>query len=111
MRFDELTAKGYKPKSNVMNNQATKYIKQYLTKQERKLQLVEPHNKRANAAEQAIQTFKDAFIAALATTDSNFPLQLWDKLTTQVQDTLSMIRAPRINPTISAYKALNGAYD
>jgi hypothetical protein len=38
---------------------------------------VEPHNNLVNAAEQAIQTFKNAFIAALA---MDFPLQLWDKL-------------------------------
>ncbi len=47
------------------------------------MQVVEPHNHRVNAAERAIQTFKDAFIAALATTDSGFPLQLWDKLAPQ----------------------------
>ncbi len=50
----------------------------FLTKNNCKLQLMEPHNHRVNAAEQAIQMFKDAFIAALATMDSNFPLQLWD---------------------------------
>ena len=44
-------------------------------------------------------------------TDSNFPLQLWDKITPQVQDTLNMMRASRINPTISAYEALNGPYN
>ena len=66
---------------NVMDNQATKYIKPFLTKKECKLQLVEPHNKQMNAAERAIQTWKDAFIAALATTDVKFPLQLWDRLT------------------------------
>ncbi len=94
-----------------MDNQATKLIKQLLTKKECKLQLVEPHNHRVNAAEHAIQTFKDAFIAALATTDSNFPLQLWDKLAPQVQDTLNLLRASRIDPTILAYKALNGLYN
>ena len=75
------------------------------------MQLVEPHNKGVNAAEQAIQTFKDAFIAALATTDSNFPIQLWNKLTSQVQDTLNMMRASRVNPNISAYEALNKLYN
>jgi hypothetical protein len=60
---------------------------------------------------QAIQTFKDAFIAALATTDRDFPLQLWDKLAPQVQDTLNLLRASQINPNISAYKALNGPYN
>ncbi len=64
-----------------------------------------------NAAEHAIQTFKDAFIAVLATTDSNFPLQLWDRLTPQVQDTLNMMHASRINQAILAYEALNGPYD
>jgi hypothetical protein len=57
--FKMLEAKGYKPKVNVMDNQATKYIKQFLTKKECKLQLVEPHNHRVNAAKCAIQTFKD----------------------------------------------------
>jgi hypothetical protein len=30
--FKDLTIKGFKPKLNVMDNQATKYIKKYLTK-------------------------------------------------------------------------------
>ncbi len=49
--FESLEAKGYKPKMNVINNQATKYIKKFLTKKECDLQLVEPHNHRVNAAE------------------------------------------------------------
>ena len=73
--------------------------------------MVEPHNHRVNAAERAIQTFKDAFIAALATTDVDFPLQLWDKLAPQVQDTLNLLRESRATPGISAYEALNGPYD
>jgi hypothetical protein len=110
-RFKELKSKGFKPKLNMMDNQATKHIKRFLTKNECKHQLVEPHNHRVNAAERAIQMFKDAFIAALATTDSDFPLQLWDKIIPQVQDRLNMMRTSRINLTISAYEALNGPYD
>jgi hypothetical protein len=68
-RFRELEAKGFTPKLNIMGNQVTKHIKQFLTENECKLQLVEPHNHQVNAAERAIQTFKDAFIPALATTD------------------------------------------
>ncbi len=75
------------------------------------MQLVEPHNRQINAAEQAIQTFKDASIAALATTDSGFPLQLWDRITPQVRDTLNLMRASPINPAILTYEALNGPYD
>ena len=72
---------------------------------------MEPHNHHVNAAERAIQTFKDTFIAALATTDKDFPLQLWDKLMPQVHDTLNMLPTSRKNPEISAYEALNGPYD
>ncbi len=75
------------------------------------MQLVEPHNHRVNAAERAIQTFKDAFIATLATTDSEFPLQLWDRLMPQVRDTLNLMQASRINPEILAYKAFDGPYN
>jgi hypothetical protein len=50
-KFEMLEEKGYKPKVNVMDNQATKYIKQFLTNKECTLQLVKPHNHRVNAAE------------------------------------------------------------
>jgi hypothetical protein len=76
--FEEMTAKGFKPKLNIMDYQATKHIKEFLTKNKCKLQVMEPHNHPVNTAKRTIQTFKAAFIAALATTDSDFPLQLWD---------------------------------
>jgi hypothetical protein len=109
--LEELTAKGFKPKLNVMDNQATKHIKKFLTENGCKLQMVEPHNHRVNAAERAIQKFKVAFIAALATMDSDFPLQLWDRLTPQVEDTLNLLQGLRVNPSKSAYEILNGPYD
>ena len=49
-QFDKLKVKDFKPKLNVMDSQATKYIKKILTEEECKLQLSEPHNKRVNAA-------------------------------------------------------------
>jgi hypothetical protein len=68
-KFDELTAKGLNVKLNIMDNQATKHIKKFLTKEQCKLQLVELHNHQMTASKRAIQTWKDPFIAALATTD------------------------------------------
>ena len=58
--FDMLKKKGFTVKLNIMDNQATKHIKKFLTEKECKLQLVEPGNKRLNASERAIQTWKDA---------------------------------------------------
>jgi hypothetical protein len=44
-------------------------------------------------------------------TDSNFPLQLWDRLTPQAESTLNMMGPSCTNPNISAHKAIHGPYD
>jgi hypothetical protein len=103
-----LVSKGYTPKINVMDNQATKAIKLYLTPQQCCLQLVKPGNHQVNAAEQAIKTFKNRFISALGTTDMDFPIQRWDKLAPQVQDSINLLQRFRIDPTKSAYEILKG---
>jgi hypothetical protein len=108
--FGYLEEKGYKPNLNVMDSQATTVIKAYLTPQQVSLQLVEPHNHHISAAERAIQTFKNHFIGALGTTNANFPIQLWDKLTPQVLDTMNLLRCSRLHPNRSAYKTLEGVY-
>jgi hypothetical protein len=86
-----------------MDNQATKVIKAYLKPQDVTLQLAEPHNHRVNATEHTIQTFK--------TTDINFPIQLWNILTPQVQDSINLLHRSRIKPNVSAYEALEGLYN
>jgi hypothetical protein len=111
LNFNKLTPKGYRPRLNVMDNQATKQIKKFLTKEECKLQLIKTHNHRVNAAERAIQTFKDAFIAALGTTNQDFPLHLWNKITPQVINMLNMMHTLCNHPTKAAYKILNNPYN
>jgi hypothetical protein len=75
------------------------------------IQLVPPHNHRANAAEQALATFKEHFIAALATVDQLCPLQLWDEFLPQVELALNMLRFSRRNPEISANQEVYGAFN
>jgi hypothetical protein len=94
-----------------MGNQATKVIKKKLDEQQFDLLLVEPHNHHVNAAKRAIQTFKAHFISALATTNSKFPLQMWDQLTPQDESTLNMLHPSCINPDISADEAVHGPYN
>ena len=69
--FTELEDKGYKPKLNVTDNQFTKLIKELSERKDCKWQFVEPLNHRVNAAEKAIRTVKNNFIAGLASTDSH----------------------------------------
>ncbi len=110
-QFELLESKRHKIKLNIMDNQPSRVIKEYLTLQRCENLLVKPNNHQVNAAERAIQTFKAHFISALATTDSIFPLQLWDPLTPQVKHTLNMLQPSHLDPTKSAYKAIHGPYD
>jgi hypothetical protein len=62
-----LTNRGFKPVLNIIDNVASKAIQAYLEEHDIQIQLVEPHNHRVNAAERAIQTFKNHMIAGLST--------------------------------------------
>ena len=81
------------------------------TKNEMDIQLVEAHNHRFNADEQAIATFKDHFIAGLGTIDKNCPIQLWDEFIEQAQDTLNMLHTSQHDNSLSAYDDLEGPFD
>ena len=106
--FNDLTAKGFAPTFNVTDNQAAAAIKTFVTSRNCVIQFVEPNNHRVNAAERAIQTFKNHFISGLCTTDINFPLQLWNHLAHQAEITCNLLRRSRLNPHISAYHQLHG---
>ena len=54
-------------------------------------QLVPPGMHRRNAAERAIRTFKNHFIAGLCSVDKDLPLHLWDRLLPQAELTLNLL--------------------
>eukprot|EP00978_Attheya_sp_CCMP212_P012781 scaffold31961_cov29-Attheya_sp.AAC.1 len=93
--IEYLKKRGFKPVFNIIDNVATKAVKAYLEPEDIQMQLVEPHNHRVNAAERAIQTFKNHTIAGLSIVDEEFPSMLWHKLVKQSQDTLNMLRTSR----------------
>jgi hypothetical protein len=68
-----LRTHGYHPALNVMDNECSTMVERYIRSEKINIQLVPPHNHQANAAEQAIATFKEHFIAALATVDQLCP--------------------------------------
>jgi hypothetical protein len=76
--YDELTAKGLKPTFQTMDNEASTALKHFLHSKDIEFQLVAPYIHQQNAAERAIQTFKNHFIAMLCSTDKKFPIHLWD---------------------------------
>ena len=105
--FTQMKAKGFKPEFN-MDNQAARSIKQYVETQECDFQFVEPSNHQVNADERAIQTYKNHFISGLCSTNENWPIQLWDQITTQAMITLNLLRISGIDPTKSAYHHFHG---
>jgi len=82
-----------------------------ITKQDTKIQFVEPHQHQVNAAERAIQNFHNNFVAGFATVDIIFLMQLLDELLEKGQDYLNLLRASRTNPKLSVYAMLEGEFN
>ena len=74
-----------------MYNKMPEELKQYFEYLDIQFQLVPPHMHLRNAAERAVTTFKNHFIAALCTLEPRLPLDLWERLLTQVTMTLNML--------------------
>jgi hypothetical protein len=107
----ELTAKGFKPKLQTLDNEASAALKNFFTTDDVDYQLVPPHCHRRNAAERAIQTVKEHFVAGLSSVDPTFPLHLWDRLLPQADITLNLLRTSRLHPQLSDVAHLHGLVD
>ena len=102
---------GCKPSLQVMDNEVSEMLMEYHDDQNIKIQLAPPNMHRRNAAERAIRTWKDHFIAIRATCDTDFPERLWCRLVPHTENTLNLMRATRIQPKISAFTLLHGAFN
>jgi hypothetical protein len=109
--FNILQVRDYQPALNVMDNKCSKAVGKHTQSNKMEIQLVPPHNHRANATKRAIGTFKKHFVAALATADMLCPLQLWEKFLLQMELTLNLLRFSHRNPLISANYELYGPFD
>ena len=64
-----------------------------------------------NAAEKAIDSFKNYFIVGLSSLYPQFPMHLWYQLLLLATLTLNLLRPARVNPKLSAEEFLNGVFD
>jgi hypothetical protein len=94
----ELTSKGFKPKLQTLDNEASSAFKNFFTTHDVEYQLVPPHCHRRNASERAISTFKKHFVEGLESVDPDFTLHLWDRLLPQAEMTLNLLRTCRQHP-------------
>jgi hypothetical protein len=109
--YDERTEKGLKPKFQIMGNKASTALKHFLHSKDIRFQLVPPHVHRQNAAERAIQMFKNHFVAMLCSTDTQFPIHLWDRFIPRAVITLNLLHQSQINPKLWAHAQLHGILD
>ena len=107
----KLVEAGLHPRLHRLDNEASAILKQFMHDEQEDYQLVPPGIHRRNAAERAIRTYKNHFIAGLCTTHPDFPLHLWDRLIEQATLTLNLLRGSRINPKLSAWAQVNGHFD
>ena len=109
--FARLNAVGAAPTIHVMDNEASLAFQRAIATNKCKLQLVPPHVHRRNAAERAIRTFKDHFLAILAGTPPSFPSNRWDLLIPHAELTLNLLRPTPNAAFTSAWEALFGAFN
>jgi hypothetical protein len=107
----ELTVKGFKLKLQTLDNEASTALKNFFTANNIAYQLVPPHCHRRNAAERAIRTFKEHFVAGLSSVDPSFTMHLWDILLPQAEITLNLLRKSRLHPQLSAAAHYHGPVD
>jgi hypothetical protein len=103
--------RGFQPKIHWLDNEASKDLIHFNHSKQIEFQLVPPDMHRRNAAERAIRTWKNHFVAGLCSTGTQFPTYLWDRLIEQSSITLNLLRPSIRNPKISAYTILEGTFD
>jgi hypothetical protein len=106
-----LVRAGLKPKLQRLDNEASDALKNFMHDKDVNFQLVPPGIHRRNPAERAIRTYKNHLLAGICTTDPNFPMHLWCRLVAQANITINLLRESRINPSLSAYAQVHGAFD
>ena len=95
-----------------MDNECSKLTKKWIEDSKTMtLELTPVAKHRTNKAERAIRTWKEHFIATLATTDPTCPLFLWEDFIDQAELTLNCMRSSRVHPLLSAWEALCGKFD
>ena len=108
--YTQLAQRDAAPTLHILDNEISATFQHAITTNRCSFQLVPPHVHRRNAAERAIRTFKDHFLAILAGISPTFPKDRWDLLLPQAELTLNLLR-PSPSPTQSAWEYLSTQYN
>ena len=67
-----ISERGLAPKMHYLDNDCPKVLQQFMTEKEERFKLIPPRLQKRNSAEWAIQTFKNHFIAGLASVKKDY---------------------------------------
>ena len=81
---------GVQSHTYIMDNECSSILRTALTKNNISWQLIPPKTHRRNAAERAIQTYKNHLKAGLFILDPNYQVREWDRLIPQSELTLNL---------------------
>ena len=110
-KVEHLTNRGYITRVHWLDNEVSDSLNNYNRQKDIEFQLVTPHIHRVNAAERAIRTRKDHFIARLAITDTCFPMHMWCQLIPQATMTLNMMIPCQKKLNMLAHTAIEGQFN
>ena len=105
-----LTSRVLKPKLHILDNECSQTFINFMLSVDEKYQLVTTHTHRSNAAERAIQTIKNNFIAGLSSVHKLFPMHLWCRLIPQSILSLNLLRGSIMNQKVSAHAQIHGSF-
>ena len=94
---NDLINRGMRPKLQILDNEASQSLQREIFTRHCNLQMVPPHMHRQNAAERAIRTFNNTFIAGLYSDHAEFPMNLWYRLLPQAILTLNLLETSILN--------------
>ena len=103
---------GIVPRKHILYNEVSEAMRDIIRDEyNMEMEIVPPRCHQRNAAKVAIRNFKAHFLSVLAGTADDFPPSLWDRLLTQVEITVNLLRQSNATPKVSAYAHLCGPFD
>ena len=108
--FLKMQTNCHAPELHILDNEYSEELHKAFKRYQVTFQLVPLHVHLQNAAERVIQTWKNHFLAGIATLDPNFPIQEWDRLLPQCGIILNLLRFSRRQPNLPAYAATFGNF-
>jgi hypothetical protein len=107
----ELTAKGFKPKLQTLDNEASTAFKTSSPQMTWSINLSRPISIGSTSLKGLFAPSRNTFFSGLASVDPDFSLHLWDRLLPQAEMTLNLLQTFRQHPQLSAAAHFHGMVD